>query len=145
MTKLERVKDNVIAFFQRIQRASSWWLFIFKQPAWAADDYHYLVQTLKRQLREMAYLHDKMKFYGNYPHYVSRMNLVITLLDRWNEEYYSNKYYDEGRIKDNNWISPIEWKEGYSTEGWMKSFEQNQKAKDLAFKIMAQDIHNWWI
>jgi hypothetical protein len=139
-----------------IKRFERWWKYskhLWKENSW--NENHEFFRIIQLQLSIMAKEFENSQITTSAEQDAKDMKKVILLLDRYMDEYYSSKYYDEGIIRKdpfemdiaefNEWIKkPLQWKEGYSTEGWYETMKQDQKALDIAMRIIAQKSPGWW-
>lgn len=148
-----------------IKNIFRWIPVIYKDRDW---DQSYIFNILKFKLTKHADCLEKRKFYVGVEYDVSRMRLCINLIDKINEEYYSQKLYYKHCEKWGKTIfnfTPSE-KEGLnnldithekvitpedkeqerkeSSEMYQKGQEMEAKAQRLLFELLDMHIQRWW-
>lgn len=138
---LSNIPYRIRSFFIRFRRAINWFFFIFKQPPW--QEYESFIEIICKRLRDMADSFEKNPITTTSLQDAKDMRKVICLLKMGVDEYYHNKYYDEG-TKEQPDLWKLEWKEGYNTDDWFKAADKDQKALEIAFKMMSYKLRGWW-
>lgn len=128
-------------FITRFRRACKWWLFIYKQPSW--QEYETFIDIMVKRLLDMAKEFEDNPITMSSEQDAKRMRLAAKLLKMYQQEHYMEKYYDDGILNKNYKSFTLKWKEGYSTKSWI-SLNKDQKALNLAMRIIAQNMGGWW-
>jgi hypothetical protein len=69
-----------------------WFWVIWKDRDW---DQHYYWEITKKKISQMRDLHVKNMKFVDTPREIERMNVVLKLIDKVQEDTYRNEYYDE--------------------------------------------------
>lgn len=166
-TKLEDFFRNLKYYFKNIIK---WSPILWKDRDW---DHYYIVNTLRFKIENTAKYIAKNKRYIGYERDVERMNLVVKLIDKMQDEYYSCEYQDyyksvfwfencedpklqelKSESIENNLI---EYFEKYPNTYKLFSNENKDlttalkignhlhcKCKRILFKLIEENIEKWW-
>lgn len=117
---------KVRQFFRNIHNLIRWFPIIWKDRDW---DHYYIFEILKHKLIFMSQNIRKNGFHESAEYDANRMMLCVNLIEKiQNEEYLMVL------LNDNN----------LTKEKVVSAENKQNKAKYLLFKILEQNIEQWW-
>jgi len=119
MWRLRRFKRRLINLFH-------WLPIIWKDEQW---DYYYIFELLKHKLIFTAKHHYKYGYHTSANHDASRMMLCVRLIEKIQNESYMKELIDDDNL---------------TREKLDLAFSKQAKARKLLFKILEQNIEQWW-
>ena len=166
-TKFEDFFRNLKQYFKNIIK---WSPILWKDRDW---DHFFIVDTLRFKIENTAKYISKNKRYVGWERDVERMNLVIKLIDKIQDEYYSCEYQDyykinfffekienselsllKSNILENNLTEyfkkyPNTYKLFYNENEDIKSALEmgnhlHTKCRRILFKLIEENIEKWW-
>lgn len=170
MITIWKIKDffrNVKYYFKNIIK---WSPILWKDRDW--DDY-YITNTLRFKIENTAKYIAKNNRYVGCERDVERMNLVVKLIDKFQDEYYSCEYQDYYKsvfwFKDSENPYLYELKSECTDDNLIEYFEKypntyklysnedeniksalkighhlHAKCKRILFKLLEENIEKWW-
>jgi len=137
-----------------------WFWVIWKDRDW---DQHYYWEITKKKISQMRDLHVKNMKFVDTPREIERMNVVLKLIDKVQEDTYRNEYYDEEYFKDELHVYIAKYPSAYRKVmndpkrvaqfrgevtnfkvAMLMSIERHNKARRILFKILENYIEGWW-
>jgi len=164
-----KIKDFYYNIKGYIKNIIKWSPILWKDRNW---DHYYIIDTLRFKIENTSKYIEKNKRYVGWERDVERMNLVIKLIDKFQEGYYSCEYqnYHKSKFWFEDCKNPnfkqlkIETIENNLNEYFKKYpntyklfFEDDDlkialkmgnhlhnKCKRILFKLIEKNIEKWW-
>ena len=124
---LTNLKRKIRRSIYSIKKLWKWIPIIWDDRDW---DHWYIFEILKRKLEDVQEYTLKHSHHVNYEDDARKIRTAIKLIQRVQEEYYIQEYYD---ISNN-----------FSMEEVKKAIAKQDKAKRVLFNYLNHYILNWW-
>lgn len=126
--KIRNLKYKVRNFIQSVKRLRRWIPIIWDDRNW---DYWYIYEMLKNKLQDMEIA---LRLYGSHEdneYDAEKIRTAIKLIDRVQNEYYTQEYYDNAGDK-------------LIMEDVKKAIAKQRKAQRILFNFLDHHIDKWW-
>jgi len=140
------MKYKINNWLKRVKRAFQWGWFTYKQRPWL--EYDNLSAIIERYLLEMSKEFKEKDITVSSIYNSQRMVLAAKLLKRGTSAYYENEYVESMWLED--MLDPTYpaftggFHPTYNLSDSLKAEKKDQKAIELAFKIISRDLTRWW-
>jgi hypothetical protein len=114
-------------FFKRVRNLYRWFPIIWKDQDW---DYWHIFEILKTKLKFQSEYFRKHGYHESSERDAQRMELCIKLIDKVQNEY----YFDEQLMR----------KDEITNKDVKDAIRRHDKAKELLFSILENNIERWW-
>lgn len=127
---------SINMFAQRARKTIKWLPIIWRTDVY---DYAYLITLMQQQISDMAdFFESENAATKSSTLHASRMRLWLELANRMNNEYYIVKAFDE--IEDYNYTVAQHVKDQIVQDG----IKSQEKCDRLVWRILEQNLKNWW-
>jgi hypothetical protein len=113
-------------FFRNIHNLIRWFPIIWRDEQW---DYYYIFELLKHKLIFTAEHHYKYGCHTSASYDANRMMVCVRLIEKIQNESYILELIDDDNL---------------TREKLDLAFSKQIKARKLLFKILEQNIEQWW-
>lgn len=114
-------------FISRIKNIIRWIPILWKDRDW---DQYYIFEILKTKLKFQSEHLRKSGCHWNSEYDANKIDLCIKLIDRVQNEYYIELFYD---MEGDKTLTDAE-----------NAINKHNKAKRILFKLLDQYIESWW-